>query len=399
MRPTSRLIGSQARGTSNMLTVFVPKESATGETRVAAIPETIKKLTKDGLTFRIESQAGLASSITDAMYEAVGAAIVPAGGEAAAWAEADVVLKVAPPSTEEAGRLKEGALLVGFVSPHANLDVVRVLMDKKVNTMAMELVPRISRAQSMDALSSQASIAGYKSVLLAAASLDKYFPLLMTAAGTVKPARIVVMGAGVAGLQAVATAKRLGAIVEVSDIRGAVKEQVESLGGKFIDLPMDESGDGEGGYAKEVTPEFLKKQQAIVAEHVKVADVVITTAAVPGRPAPKLVTEDMVKSMREGAVIVDLAVATGGNCVLSKPDEDVVAHGVRIIGHSNLAASVPADASMLYSRNVMTLMKLLVNEEALKLDLEDEIVAGALLTFEGQCRHERTKTSLEGDNA
>ena len=382
-----------------MLTVFVPKESAAGETRVAAIPETIKKLSKDGLTFRIESKAGLASSITDAMYEAVGAAIVPAGGEAGAWAEADVVLKVAPPTTEEAGRLKEGALLVGFVSPHANLDVVRVLMDKKVNTMAMELVPRISRAQSMDALSSQASIAGYKSVLLAAASLDKYFPLLMTAAGTVKPARVVIMGAGVAGLQAVATAKRLGAIVEVSDIREAVKEQVESLGGKFIDLPMNESGDGEGGYAKEVTPEFLKKQQAIVAEHVKSADVVITTAAVPGRPAPKLVTEDMVKSMREGAVIVDLAVATGGNCVLSKPDEDVVAHGVRIIGHSNLAASVPADASMLYSRNVQTLMKLLVNDEALKLDLEDEIVAGALLTYEGQCRHERTKASLEGGNA
>ena len=246
-----------------MLTVFVPKESVAGETRVAAIPETIKKLTKDGLTFRIESQAGLASSITDAMYEAAGAAIVPAGGESGAWAEADIVLKVAPPTTEEAGRLKEGALLVGFVSPHANLDVVRVLMDKKVNTMAMELVPRISRAQSMDALSSQASIAGYKSVLLAAASLDKYFPLLMTAAGTVKPARVVIMGAGVAGLQAVATAKRLGAIVEVSDIREAVKEQVESLGGKFIDLPMNESGDGEGGYAKETSDDYKKKQQEL----------------------------------------------------------------------------------------------------------------------------------------
>jgi len=380
-----------------MLTVFVPKEQTKGETRVAAIPETIKKLIKEGLAVRAESDAGLASSLTNAMLEEAGAAIVPAGGEAAAWAESDIILKVAPPTAEEAGRLKEGALLVGFVSPHANLDVVKILMERKVSTMAMELVPRISRAQSMDALSSQASIAGYKSVLMAAASLDKYFPLMMTAAGTVKPARIVVMGAGVAGLQAVATAKRLGAIVEVSDIRGAVKEQVESLGGKFIDLPMDESGDGEGGYAKEVTPEFLKKQQAIVAEHVKNADVVITTAAVPGRPAPKLVTEEMVKSMREGAVIVDLAVATGGNCVLSKPDEDVVAYGVRIIGHSNLAASVPADASMLYSRNVLTLMKLLINESALKLDLEDEIVAGALLTHAGQCRHERTAAAL-GDN-
>ena len=380
-----------------MLTVFVPKEQTKGETRVAAIPETIKKLIKEGMAVRAESDAGLASSLTNAMLEEAGAAIVPSGGEAAAWAESDIILKVAPPTAEEAGRLKEGALLVGFVSPHANLDVVKILMERKVSTMAMELVPRISRAQSMDALSSQASIAGYKSVLMAAASLDKYFPLMMTAAGTVKPARIVVMGAGVAGLQAVATAKRLGAIVEVSDIRGAVKEQVESLGGKFIDLPMDESGDGEGGYAKEVTPEFLKKQQAIVAEHVKNADVVITTAAVPGRPAPKLVTEEMVKSMREGAVIVDLAVATGGNCVLSKPDEDVVAHGVRIIGHSNLAASVPADASMLYSRNVLTLMKLLINESALKLDLEDEIVAGALLTHAGQCRHERTAAAL-GDN-
>ena len=381
-----------------MLTVFVPKEQAKGETRVAAIPETIKKLVKEGCAVRAESDAGLSSSITNAMLEEAGAAIVAPGGEAAAWAESDVILKVAPPSAEEAGRIKEGALLVGFISPHANLDVVKVLMERKVSTLAMELVPRISRAQSMDALSSQASIAGYKAVLLAAASLDKYFPLMMTAAGTVKPARIVVMGAGVAGLQAVATAKRLGAIVEVSDIRGAVKEQVESLGGKFIDLPMDESGDGEGGYAKEVTPEFLKKQQAIVAEHVKNADVVITTAAVPGRPAPKLVTEEMVKSMREGAVIVDLAVATGGNCVLSKPDEDVVVHGVQIIGHSNLAASVPADASMLYSRNVLTLMKLLIADSALKLDLEDEIVAGALLTHQGECRHERTASALQGGN-
>lgn len=385
------------RGTKRMLTVFIPKEQAEGETRVAAIPETIKKLVKQGLAVRAESDAGMASSITNAMLEEAGAAIVPAGGENGAWAEADVVLKVAPPSVEEAKRLKANALLVGFISPHANLDVVRVLLENKVSTMAMELIPRISRAQSMDALSSQASIAGYKSVLVASTALDKYFPLLMTAAGTVKPARIVVMGAGVAGLQAVATAKRLGAIVEVSDIRGAVKEQVESLGGKFIDLPMDESGDGEGGYAKEVTPEFLKKQQAIVAERVKVADVVITTAAVPGRPAPKLVTEDMVKSMREGAVIVDLAVGTGGNCVLSEKDADIVAHGVRIIGHSNLAATVPADASMLYARNVHTLMKLLLTEADLKLDLEDEIVAGALLTHDGACCHERTAAALGGD--
>ena len=288
--------------------LFVPRETADGETRVAATPETVKQMVSADIGVQVQAGAGEGANFSNEAFGEAGAQLVSESEAKAAWGEADVVLRVSPPTVDEAKSMREGALFVGFVAPHKNLDAVRALRDGGVTALAMELVPRITRAQSMDALSSQASIAGYKAVLIAAERLDKYFPLLMTAAGTLKPARVVIMGAGVAGLQAIATAKRLGAVVEVSDIRPEVKEQIESLGGKFIELPMQESGAGEGGYAKEMSADFLKKQREIVAQHVAQADVVITTALVPGRPAPKLVSPDMVHSMRPGSVIVDLEI-------------------------------------------------------------------------------------------
>ncbi len=374
--------------------VFVPKELVEGETRVACTPETTKRYVKEGFEVVVESGAGRHAHFTDAHYAEAGATIVSGDGAEAAWATADILLRVYPITPEEASKLKEGAILIGFMSPHKNLDSVRILRDRKISTIAMELIPRISRAQSMDALSSQASIAGYQAVLMAATYLDKYFPLLMTAAGTIQPARIVIMGAGVAGLQAIATAKRLGAVVEGSDMRPAVKEQVESLGGRFIDFPLDESGEGEGGYARELTAEQLAAQQKVVREKVVAADAVITTALVPGRPAPKLITKDMVADMREGAVIVDLAVEQGGNCELSKSGEMVVAEGVTIIGHPNMPAATPADASLLYARNIQALLLSLLNEGEIVLNLEDEILDGALLTHNGEVRHGPTAEAL-----
>ena len=374
--------------------VFVPKEIADGETRVACTPETAKRYAKEGFEVVVESDAGRSAHFTDAHFRDAGATVVSASDAQSHWGTADIVLRVSPLTPDEAAKLKEGALFIGFLSPHKNVDTIRALRDRKVNAISMELVPRISRAQSMDALSSQASIAGYQAVLMAATSLDKYFPLLMTAAGTIQPARIVIMGAGVAGLQAIATARRLGAVVEVSDIRPDVKEQVESLGGRFIDFPMDESGEGEGGYARELTPEQLKAQQAVVRERVVAADAVITTALVPGRPAPKLITKDMVEEMREGAVIVDLAVETGGNCELSKAGETVTEYGVTIIGHPNLPATTPADASLLYSRNIQALILNMLAEGEIVLDLEDDITKGALLTHAGEVRHGPTAEAL-----
>jgi NAD(P) transhydrogenase subunit alpha len=374
--------------------VFVPKEIADGETRVACTPETAKRYVKEGFEVLVESGAGADAHFTDQHYQDAGAKIVSAAEADVAWGKADIVLRVWPITPEEAAKLKEGSLFIGFLSPHKNLESIRVLRDRKVSTIAMELIPRISRAQSMDALSSQASIAGYQAVLMAATYLDKYFPLLMTAAGTIQPAKIVIMGAGVAGLQAIATARRLGAVVEVSDIRPSVKEQVESLGGRFIDFPMDESGEGEGGYARELTPEQLKAQQEVVRKKVVAADAVITTALVPGRPAPKLITKDMVEEMRDGAVIVDLAVEQGGNCELSKSGEAVTEYGVTIIGHPNMAAATPADASLLYSRNIQALILNMLSEGELVLDLEDEITNGALLTHNGEVRHGPTAEAL-----
>ena len=374
--------------------VFVPKEITDGETRVACTPETTERYVKEGFDVVVESGAGKHAHFTDEHYREVGATVVSGAEAEAAWGRADIVFRVYPITPDEASKIKEGGILIGFMSPHKNLDSVRILRDRKVSTIAMELIPRISRAQAMDALSSQASIAGYQAVLMAATYLDKYFPLLMTAAGTIQPAKIVIMGAGVAGLQAIATARRLGAVVEVSDIRPAVKEQIESLGGRFIDVPMGESGEGEGGYARELTPDQLKAQQEIVRKKIVAADAVITTALVPGRPAPKLITKDMVHEMRDGAVIVDLAVEQGGNCELSKSGEMVVEEGVTIIGHPNMPAATPADASLLYSRNIQALLLSTMSEGEVVLNLEDEILDGALLTHNGEVRHGPTAEAL-----
>jgi NAD(P) transhydrogenase subunit alpha len=375
-----------------------------GENRVAATPETVKKMVQAGLEVWVEKGAGDASNLPDKQYEDAGAKIT--SNVAEAWGQADVVLKVAPLSFNdqlakpEAETLKEGAIVFGFMAPYAHLDTVRTLADRGVTTLAMELIPRVTRAQSMDALSSQANVAGYKAAVLAATRLSKHFPLLMTAAGTIPPARVVIMGGGVAGLQALATAKRLGAIVEVSDIRPAVKEQVESLGGRFIDLPMDESGEGEGGYAKEMGEDFLRRQREIVKQHVAAADVVIATAQVPGKKAPVLVTADMVDAMRPGSVIIDLAAEQGGNSEFSKPDEEVNHNGVMILGPTNLAATLAHDASTVYSRNVLALFQLLLKEEGqIEIDTNDEIIAGTLLTHAGEIVHEPTAEQLQGVSA
>jgi NAD(P) transhydrogenase subunit alpha len=376
-----------------MPSVLVAKERAEGETRVAATPETVKGMIKAGLSVSVEAGAGANAYISDAQYTDAGATI--AADARAAWASADIVLKVrAPekfPALDEVQSLKDGAVVIGFLAPYKNDDMIRAFATKKISSLPLELVPRITRAQKMDALSSQANIAGYKAVLIAATNLPKYFPLFMTAAGTVKPARVVIMGAGVAGLQAIATAKRLGAVVEASDIRPETKEQIESLGGKFIELPKtEESGAGAGGYAKEMSADFLRQQQEIVARHVAQADCVITTALVPGRPAPKLLPASMVEKMKPGAVIVDLAVEQGGNCELSEKGKDVRKHGVLIVGHPNLPATLPADASLLYARNVLALLQNVIKEGALNFDMTDEVTSGTLLTHEGKVVHAPT---------
>jgi NAD(P) transhydrogenase subunit alpha len=380
--------------------VFVPKECEDGETRVAATPETVKQMVSRKLEVTVERGAGLAAYFPDADYEKVGASLAEDAKKA--WGTADVVLKVGPPrhnpalGADEASLLKEGACLIGMLAPYREHQLVRTLASRKVSSLAMELVPRITRAQKMDALSSQASIAGYKAVVLAAAHLPKYFPLLMTAAGTIKPARVVIMGAGVAGLQAIATAKRLGAVVHASDIRAAVKEQIESLGGKFIPLPKtEESGEGEGGYAKQVSEAYLKEQQKIVHEFLVQADVVITTALVPGKRAPRLVSAAAVEAMKPGAVIVDLAVSQGGNCEASEMGKEVRKHGVLIIGHPNLPATMPYDASLVYARNVWALAELFFDKEGnFAIDTSDEVVSGCLLTHDGKITHEPTLAAL-----
>jgi NAD(P) transhydrogenase subunit alpha len=379
--------------------LFVPREHAPGETRVAATPESVKRLIKTGFEVVVEASAGEQAHFADTAFADAGATI--ATDAKREWSSADVVIKIGPPivnpklGADEATLLKEGAILVCHVWAHKHLPLVKTLRDRKVSCLALELLPRISRAQSMDTLSSQANIAGYKAVVLAAARLGKYFPLLMTAAGTIQPAKVVIMGAGVAGLQAIATARRLGALVEVSDIRPEVKEQVASLGAKFIDLPIQESGSGEGGYAKEVSADFLQKQQAILAAKIAAADVVVTTAQVPGRPAPRLVTGDMVKAMRAGSVLVDLAADSGGNCELTENGKEVRKHGVLILGYSDLPCSMPEDASQLFARNVLALLGLVLGKEGLKLDLADEIIAGTLLTHAGEVRHARTADALK----
>ncbi|MCB9637355.1 MAG: Re/Si-specific NAD(P)(+) transhydrogenase subunit alpha [Myxococcales bacterium] len=377
-----------------MPTIFVPKEILHEETRVAASPETVKRLVKTGFQLLVERGAGLESFFSDEEYTEAGASIC--NDVADGYAKADVILKVQPPrentllERHEADMAKEGALWLGFLWPRTERALVDRLAARKVSAFAMDMIPRISRAQSMDALSSQSNIAGYKAVLIAADHLPKMFPLMMTAAGTVKPAKVVIMGAGVAGLQAIATAKRLGAVVEVSDIRPAVKEQVESLGGKFIEVEGAESGEGKGGYAREVSADFLKRQQETIARHVTAADVVITTALVPGKKAPILVTAEMVQAMRPGSVIVDLAVEQGGNCELAEPGKVVVKHGVKIVGHLNVPGRVPYESSQLYARNILFVLQHLYGKKGteLKLDFEDEITRGSIITHDGKLVHE-----------
>ncbi len=372
--------------------IGVPRETATGETRVAATPETTKKLKAQGHTVRVESGAGLAASATDEAYAGVGAEIVDRG---AAFA-CDLVLKVRAPSADELTLMKSGANLVGMLNPfdRAGLDA---LAAAGLTSFALEAAPRTTRAQSMDVLSSQANIAGYKAVMIAADTYQRFFPMLMTAAGTVKAARVVVLGVGVAGLQAIATAKRLGAVIEASDVRPSVKEQVESLGGKFIDVPYEtpeekEAAVGVGGYAKAMPQSWLDRQKAEVAKRIAAADVVITTALIPGRAAPVLVTEEMVKSMKPGSVIVDIAAGkgpdgVGGNTPLSEADRTVVKHGVTIVGETNLAARVGADASALYARNVFDFLKLVLTKEGgFAVPMDDDIVAACLMTQGGQVK-------------
>jgi NAD(P) transhydrogenase subunit alpha len=371
-----------------MLTAFVPKEIHPGETRVGANPDSVARLIKAKLSLLVQRGAGEGSMIADEAYEKAGATL--AADAKSGYLAADLVLKLHPPTAEEIGMMKEGSTVVSFLNALTDPELVEALRAAKLNAIAMELVPRITRAQKMDALSSQANLAGYKAVITAAEHLPKIFPMLMTAAGTIQPARAVIMGAGVAGLQAIATAKRLGAVVEVSDVRPAVKEQVESLGGKFIEVPTDESAEDEGGYAKEQSEEFLQKQRALVRERIVNADVVITTAAVPGKPAPKLVTEDMVQEMRAGSVIVDLAVETGGNCTLSEPGKIVLQHGVTIVGTLAVPALVPVNATDMYARNIVNLLGDFMDKEGnLTFDMEDEVVKGSLVTHNGEIVNER----------
>ena len=367
--------------------IGVPSETIPGETRVAATPETVKKLKAQGHTLRVQAGAGVAASVTDAAYEAAGADIVT---QAEAWS-ADLLLKVRCPTADEAPQLRAGSTVVGMLNPF-DAAGLQLLATAGVTAYALEAAPRTTRAQSMDVLSSQANIAGYKAVIMAADRYQRFFPMLMTAAGTVKAARVVILGVGVAGLQAIATAKRLGAVIEASDVRPSVKEQVESLGGKFIDVPYEtqeekDAAEGVGGYARPMPQSWLDRQKAEVAKRVALADIVITTALIPGRAAPVLVTEDMVKSMKAGSVIVDLAAPQGGNCPLTEPGQTVIKHGVTLVGETNLAALVAADASALYARNVLDFLKLIINKEgALHMDLEDDIVAACLMAHEGTVR-------------
>ena len=365
--------------------IGVPAEVLAGETRVAVTPETAKKFMAQGHTVRIQSGAGLTASAPDEAYTAVGAQITDAAGAYAA----DIVLKVRCPQDAEVPHLMSGGVLIGMLNPFDRTGLDR-LAKAGVTAFALEAAPRTSRAQSMDVLSSQANIAGYKAVMMAAERYQRFFPMLMTAAGTVKAARVVILGVGVAGLQAIATAKRLGAVIEASDVRPSVKEQVESLGAKFIDVPYEtqeekDAAEGVGGYARPMPQSWLDRQKAEVAKRVAQADVVITTALIPGRPAPVLVTEDMVKAMKPGSVIVDLAAPQGGNCPLTEPGKTVTKHGVILVGETNVPALVAADASALYARNLLDFMKLIISKEgSLNIDMQDDIVAACLMTQGGQ---------------
>lgn len=367
--------------------IGIPAETIAGESRVAATPETVKKMVAAGHQVSVQVGAGAGASIPDADFEAAGAKLA---GTADIYAQSDIVLKVKAPSADELSKLNKGAVLIGLLSPF-NADLVAAYAKQGIAAFSMEKLPRTTRAQAMDVLSSQANIAGYKAVIVAANLHKRFFPMLMTAAGTVKAARVVILGVGVAGLQAIATAKRLGAVIEASDVRPAVKEQVESLGAKFIDVPYEtdeerECAQGVGGYARPMPQSWMDRQKIEVAKRVAQADVVITTALIPGRAAPVLVTEEMVKAMKPGSVIIDLAAENGGNCPLTELNQTVVKHGVTIVGDANLAGSVAADASALYARNLLNFLNLLCdpkNGGALNINRDDDIIAGSLIAIDG----------------
>ena len=368
--------------------IGIPAETRAGEQRVAGTPETVKKMLAGGHhKILVQSGAGVAASVPDSEYQAAGATIVAGAQEL--YSLSEIILKVRSPDSGELAQIKKGAILIGLLNPH-NQEGIEALAKQGVTAFAMEALPRITRAQSMDVLSSQANLGGYEAVVVAANHYQRMFPMMMTAAGTVKAARVIVMGVGVAGLQAIATAKRLGAVVEATDVRPETKEQVESLGAKFIEVPLTdeekELAKGAGGYAREMGEDYKKRQAALTAERIKQADIVITTALIPGRPAPLLVTEDMVKTMKPGSVIIDMAAEQGGNCPLTEKDQVVVKYGVTLVGYTNLPAQVAADASAFYSRNLLNFFDLLVDKKSgnLNLNREDEIIAGCLMAHGGE---------------
>ena len=369
----------------------VPRENAAGEKRVSITPDAISRL-KD-FSVLVEHSAGDASSIPDSAYAEKGATISP--DSASLYSQADLIFKVQSPTPSEAAQFKEGATSISFLYPVANLESVKKLAERKVTAFAMELIPRISRAQSMDALSSQANVSGYKAVLIAADSLPKLFPMMMTAAGTISPAKVFVLGAGVAGLQAIATARRLGAVVEAYDVRPIVKEQIMSLGAKFVEVAVEaKDAQTAGGYAKAQSDDFYKKQQELLADHARISDVIVTTALIPGQKAPILVSEDAVKGMRPGSVIVDLAAEQGGNCALTDPGKTVVKYGVTIHGPFNVPSSMAPQASQLYARNITSFVAAIFKQGAINIDTKDDLIRGSLVINKGEVVHEATKNAL-----
>lgn len=377
--------------------VAVLKETRSAENRVALVPLGVKNLVKRGLTVTVQTGAGETSGVSDLMYREAGAEIAASAQET--LEDAKLILVVNPPSSNELAHLSEGSILVGFLDPLSDPDLVSRLIDLKVTGISMELVPRITRAQSMDALSSQATVAGYKAVLLAANHLPKFLPMFTTAAGTIRPAKALILGAGVAGLQAIATARRLGAVVEAFDVRPAVKEQVESLGASFLESEEEVTAEGEGGYAKELTEDQHNKELELIGSALIDTDIVITTAQIPGRKAPILITEGMVKTMKYGSVIVDLAAESGGNCELSEADETVLAHGVQILGPSNLPASIPVHSSQMYSKNIVTLISEFLGEDGqLQLDFENDVVGPSTVTHGGEIQNERVKSVMRSNS-
>ncbi len=374
------------------MNVAVLKESA-NESRVALVPETISRIAKAGAATIVQHDAGKRAGFDDAAYQEAGATIQSTAQET--LSNADITVKVTRPTDDELGVLPPGSVLIGLLSPLGDAQYVQRLANQRITALSMDAIPRITRAQSMDALSSQSNIAGYKAVLLAAATLPKFFPMLTTAAGTIRPAKVLILGAGVAGLQAIATAKRLGAVVSAYDTRTVVKEQVQSLGAAFLEIDLGAEGEGAGGYAKELTREQIDTQRRFMLEHIGASDVVITTALVPGVRAPLLISEEAVAAMQPGSVIVDLAAEAGGNCALTVPGQTTVAHGVSIIGQTNLAGTVPFHASQLYSRNIFALLQLLIKDGELNLDVGDEIIKGAMLVHDGAIVHQPTLAALQ----